>query len=258
MTLVSFLGQNYLADSFWDDFFDPNKQGFDAKQILQEIGSNLGNNFYPTADKVLDIFTKDFSNAKYIIMAQDPYATYFKKDCYATGRALEMAFVNTWQDLINNQWGDTLKDVMRTIFRCSLQDLPTYLNKMNITPTEWFDKSEREGVIWINSSLTVLPAYCASRGERQQYKEWEKIMSHIVEYIINNAPNLKKAFALGTHAYIVLEAGKYLYRQNNKKNIPIQLVDHPTNDSNPTGFYNSNIFSQMKNDIDSFDSAKLI
>lgn len=258
MKQIKFLNQNYQTNSFWDDFFEHSKQKFDAKQILQEIESNLNSKFYPTPDKVLNIFTKDFSNAKYIIMGQDPYATYCNRGCYATGRAIEMAFMNQWKDLLNNEYGNTLKEVMRSIFRCTSEDLPSNLVKMNIAPTEWFDQSEKEGVIWINSALTVKSPQIAQRGERQQYEEWDKIMSKIVAYIFSKAPNLKEAFALGDHADKILNEGldQYKTSQNKIKPIPITKVDHPTSDD--TKFYDSDIFTKMKNDIGSFDPTKII
>ena len=262
MTQISFLGGTFSTNSFWDDFFDVSKQGFDAAKILKEIGDNLKKSnccFYPdTKDKILDIFNKDFTDAKYIIMVQDPYATYCNKGCYATGRAIEMAFMNQWKDLMDNEYGNTLKEVMRSIFRCTSEDLPSNLVKMKITPTEWFDQSEKEGVIWINSALTVKSSRIALRGERQQYEEWDKIMPKIVAYIFNKAPNLKEAIALGDHADKMLNEGFSLYNnsQNNIKTNPITKVDHPT--SANTKFYDLDIFSKMKNDIESFDPQKII
>ena len=261
MTQINFLGGTFSTNSFWDDFFDVSIQGFDAAEILKEIGDNLIKSnccFYPnTEDKILYIFNKDFTDAKYIIMGQDPYATYCNKGCYATGRAIEMAFMNQWKDLLNNKYGNTLKEVMRSIFRCTLNDLPNFLKNMKIAPTEWFNQSEKEGVIWINSALTVKSAKNAQRGERSQYDYWNKIMPKIVAYIISKAPNLKEAFALGDHAYTMLCKGLCLYNnQNNIKKIPITEVDHPTSDD--TKFYESDIFSKMKNDIDSFDPTKII
>ena len=184
-------------------------------------------------------------------MGQDPYATYCNKGYYATGRAFEMAFMNQWQDLMDNDYGDTLKEVMRSIFRCTLEDLPSNLLKRKITPKEWFDQSEKEGVIWINSALTVKSAKNAQRGERSQYDYWNEIMPKIVAYIISKAPNLKEAFALGDNAKKVLENGL----RNAKKSIPITVTEHPTNDQST--FYDSDIFSKMKNDIASFDPQKI-
>ena len=184
-------------------------------------------------------------------MGQDPYATYCNKGYYATGRAFEMAFVNTWTDLIKNDYGNTLKEVMRSIFRCTLNDLPNFLKNMKITPKEWFDQSEKEGVIWINSALTVKSAKNAQRRGRNQYDYWNEIMPKIVAYIISKAPNLKEAFALGDNAQKVLDNGL----QNAKKSIPITVTEHPTNDQST--FYDSDIFSKMKKDINSFDSKKI-
>lgn len=255
MTQISFLGETFSTNSFWNDFFDVSKQGFNAAEILKRIGDNLNKSnccFYPdTKDKILDIFNKDFTDAKYIIMGQDPYATYCNKGCYATGRAIEMAFMNQWKDLLNNKYGNTLKEVMRSIFRCTLNDLPNFLKNMKNTPKEWFDQSEKEGVIWINSALTVKSAKNAQRGGRNQYDYWNEIMPKIVAYIISKAPNLKEAFALGDNAQKVLDNGL----QNAKKSIPITVTEHPTNDQST--FYDSDIFSKMKKDINSFDPKKI-
>ncbi len=145
----------------WNGFFSN-----DILDILKNIYTQV-DTFYPTEDKVLRFAKTDLDTVKCIIVGMEPYPSWNEKDnCpQATGRSFEVS------EILGQTWDYPIKQAsLRNILRA------LYYNKTGMVkpiseireaiktgdfiisdPEKWFDRTEEQGVLWLNSTLTVEP-----------------------------------------------------------------------------------------------------
>lgn len=182
--------------SSWDAFFKNEK--FDVVNELNEIENKIGIDYFPNPDNVLRFMKLDIKKIKYVIVGMEPYPSSFEKDgnIYpeATGRSFEVASLQgkSWCDKFKQS---SLRNIIKTIYYNETKekvDLETLRNKIQLgefiisNPSTWFDKTEEQGVLWLNATLTV-----QSYKVDTHKKYWAKFMEEIILYMKKENPNLK-------------------------------------------------------------------
>ena len=140
----------------------------------------------------------DIKNIKYVIVGMEPYPSSFEKDGIvypeATGRSFEVASLQgkSWKDKFKQS---SLRNIIKTIYYNETKeqiDLETLRKKIELgdfvisNPTTWFDKTEEQGVLWLNATLTVQPYKVDTHK-----KYWGKFMEEVILYMMKENPNLK-------------------------------------------------------------------
>lgn len=180
----------------WNDFFT-NKQ-FDALDELEKIENLIGEDYFPSPQNVLRFMKLDINNIKYVIVGMEPYPSSFEKNGIiypeATGRSFEVASLEgkSWNDKFKQS---SLRNIIKTIYYNETNekiDLDTLRKKIEIgefkisNPSIWFNKTEKQGVLWLNATLTV-----QSYKVDTHKKFWAKFMEEVIIYMKNENPYLK-------------------------------------------------------------------
>lgn len=182
--------------SSWNEFFTNNN--FNAKEELNKIEKLIGDNYFPNSKNVLRFMKLDINKIKYVIVGMEPYPSSFEKNGViypeATGRSFEVASLSgkTWNDKFKQS---SLRNIIKTIYyneTNEMIDLESLRNKISngefvlSNPTDWFDNTEKQGVLWLNATLTV-----QSYKVDTHKKYWNNFMEEAISYMIKVNPNLK-------------------------------------------------------------------
>ena len=152
--------------------------------------------FYPLPEDVLRFMTVDLSKVRYVLVGQDPYSSYDEKDAHpqATGRSFEV------YELIGKTWDykfkqRSLQNIIKAVYFEQTGKVATIdeLRKLIMSgsfalapPSAWFDSLEKQGVLFLNATLTVPPN---SPGEHHEL--WKCYRQRIVEYIEKENPRAR-------------------------------------------------------------------
>lgn len=152
-------------------------------EIYLQVGKDI---FFPTYDKVLRFLENDINNIKVVIIGLDPYPSYVVDGDVlipeATGRSFEVNSLNNWCD---NFKQTSLRNILKAIYYDdtdkikSLSDIRSEIlsNEWSILPPkEWFDFTEKQGVLWLNTSLTVKKDTPNSHS-----KYWDEFMKIVID-----------------------------------------------------------------------------
>lgn len=171
--------------SSWNNFLTPN--------IIKEISNiekEIGNNYFPNHNEVLRFLNLDLKNIKCIIVGMEPYPTDFNENNIilpiATGRSFEV------RNLRNKTWSEkfkqsSLRNILKTIYYNEtglIKDLDTIRKEIENgyfkikQPAEWYDNLEKNGVLFLNATLTVEKYKVDSHT-----KIWETFMIELIKYI---------------------------------------------------------------------------
>lgn len=168
------------VDKSWDKFLNT-----DIRSELIRIESQIKDNYTPESNKVLRFMELDLNKIKVVILGQDPY----KPAGVATGRSFEPADLYSWSDKFRQV---SLKNIVRLIYKSinnieNYSDIPSYKAIVSeiITgdftlkePKEWFDSLERQGVLFLNTTLT-----CKIGVSNSHKKVWEDFSKKLLNYI---------------------------------------------------------------------------
>lgn len=207
---------------------------------LQSIYATIKDeSYYPSNEVVMRFMKMNLSDVKCIILGMDPYPSDYmnehnEKVSVATGRSFEVDNLNNWNQKFKQA---SLRNIVKAIYLQengedkSFADIREEINngKFHISqPHEWFDNMEKQGVMFLNATLTV------KAGKPDSHtKLWENIMNDIIRYIDNNAT--VKWLILGNKA---------------KERITrvLGLKDNMVFGCHPrmTSFVNENIFSRIQ------------
>lgn len=138
----------------------------DIYKMLSEIYIEVSKDvFFPTYEKVLRFLENDIESIKVVIIGLDPYPSYvIDKGVLipeATGRSFEVNSLNNWCD---NFKQTSLRNILKAVYYNDtgkikpLSDIRNEIlsNSWSILPPgEWFDFTESQGVLWLNTSLTT-------------------------------------------------------------------------------------------------------
>lgn len=182
---------NKIHPSFQDFFTE------DRKQQIQEIESVVRvSNYAPKEEQVLRFAELDVQQIKVVILGQDPYPNLYNGQLAANGRAYQVSGLDSFDSSFKQV---SLKNILRLIYK-SLYDIhdyeqiPTYtvlrIYMKNgsfpiVKPKQWFDSLEKQGVLFLNSSLTVELNKPLSHSLL-----WRHITRELVQYICQKNPNV--------------------------------------------------------------------
>lgn len=166
----------------WDGLMTP-----ETISVLNQIESQIGTEYYPDRENVLR-FLRMESPVRYVIVGMDPYPSWNSRDSrpQATGRAFEVSELRGqgWDYKIKQA---SLRNILKAIHYnvtgedCSMPELRNQITggQFEIAPpAEWFDRMEAQGVLFLNSTLTVKPG---KAGSHQKY--WEPFRKILIPYL---------------------------------------------------------------------------
>lgn len=170
---------------FWND---------EAKEEVKEIFKKIGEDYFPKKENIFRFMQSDLARIKCIIIGMDPYPSCYGENgtCipHATGRSFEVASLESWQDKINQK---SLINIIKTIYynktckKVSIDEIREKLKSGEFKLSEpklWFDKTEKQGVLWLNAALTVEQEQVGSH-----MKHWKEFMNEVFVYINQKNPN---------------------------------------------------------------------
>ena len=187
--MVEFLDRDrllpYSIHESWNGFLTSR-----TKEMLKNINKAIGEEFTPRRDLVLRFMKLDISNFKVVILGQDPY----KAPGIANGRSFQPSNLSAWDQKFRQI---SLKNIIRVIHKSYfgynffnirnyseiLEDI--HSGKFPIKqPIEWFDSTEKQGVLWLNSALTC------EIGVSNSHKEiWREFTEQVISYITSTNKN---------------------------------------------------------------------
>ena len=162
---------------------------------MQDFVANA-NNICPEKEKVFRFLNCNVSNAKCVILGMDPYFTTYVKESktipVATGRAFEVGNIDYWTDKykqtsLSNIFKALCKIKFKKIYK--MEELRKIVNKDNFkyyNIHDWFDDMEKQGVIFLNASLTTL---VGKSGAHE--KIWKDFVDELINYIVTINKNIK-------------------------------------------------------------------
>lgn len=166
--------------------------------MLCQIEKDIGYDYVPCEKEVLRFATTDLNNVKVVILGRDPYPKLNNNGKpMATGRAFEVRDLKKWDDKCTSQ---SLSNIWLALCRYNdtrnMKDSLTILNdknrndskkikevtkslnqKLNTPPDQWFDKTEKAGVLWLNTSFTTLN----KPGTHEAF--WKPFFEQVIKYI---------------------------------------------------------------------------
>ncbi|MDG5798818.1 uracil-DNA glycosylase [Marinilabiliaceae bacterium ANBcel2] len=176
-------------------------QNFLTSQIVDELHKIYeqisGDTFTPNRENVLRFLHTDLTRAKIVIVGQDPYP----QKGVATGRAFEVATLNSWSDKFSNA---SLRNIVRSLyysekgeyltFNQIREQMGLYGNFQLLAPSKLFKYWESQGVLLLNTSLT-----CKIDSPASHAKIWCYFRKQLFNYINQVNPGLIW-FLWGNHA----------------------------------------------------------
>lgn len=155
---------------------------------LESIYEKVGDNIFPTGDKVLRFLKTDYKSLKYVIVGMEPYPTATKINGEmvpeATGRSFEVASISSWCDKFRQS---SLRNILKSIIYANTGEVVSMKKARALIssgelpmlpPHEWFDDLEKQGVLFLNASLTVEPNNVGSHE-----RLWDKFMTELICHI---------------------------------------------------------------------------
>ncbi|MBR0405797.1 MAG: hypothetical protein IJI68_11480 [Eggerthellaceae bacterium] len=175
----------------WAAFFeDP-----DVKAAISDIEAQIaGQDFFPLVDDVLRFSSVDLSQVRYVLVGQDPYHSLDKEHRrpQATGRSFEA------YELIGEGWDHpirqrSLQNILKALYyaqtgkKASLPRIRELIStgEFHVAPPgELFVNLERQGILFLNATLTVPP------GEPGKHHIlWKEFRRRLVDYIVTRKPD---------------------------------------------------------------------
>ena len=160
----------------------------ETQQMLGDIEAQLsGKEYYPVKGRVLRFLDMD-TPVRYVIVGMDPYPSYNERDGMpiATGRSFEVSelYGQNWDYKIRQA---SLRNMVKAIYFNTTGTNPPMADVREAIstgdfpiapPTAWFDGLEAQGVLFLNSTLTVAPG---KPGSHQ--KLWEPFREVLFPYL---------------------------------------------------------------------------
>ena len=150
----------------------------------------------PEEKNVFRFLNNDINNAKCIILGMDPYpATYDDNGVdrpIATGRSFEVADVKLWTDKYRQV---SLANIFKTLAYLkfgkiyTIEELRKIVTKDNfryINIHDWFNAMEKEGVVFLNATLTTI-----KHKSGVHEKIWTNFIDELIRYILDINKNIK-------------------------------------------------------------------
>lgn len=185
-----------MMNSIIPEHFHPSWRKFmTAMRILQlqEIEREMGEDFNPEPQNVLRFLQNDLHKISVIITSQDPYF----QPGIPTGRCFEVGGLNSWLTPFSQA---SLRNIVRLLWKTynhvsEYDEIKTFAGirdeirngEFNILPpNELFQSWEKQGVLLLNTTLTV------EAWKPNSHKEyWQAFSSALIQYIAEENPDIK-------------------------------------------------------------------
>jgi len=174
--------------SSWNNFLTS-----DILALLDSIEKFLGDTDYnPGKERVLRFLHTDLEALKIVILGQDPYP----EKGVAVGRAFEVGGLKSWNEPFRQV---SLKNIMRLIYKTQkgievYAEIPVFsqiakeikLGEFIIDdPPALFEHLEEQGVLFLNTCLTVFPGRPLSHQ-----MIWQPFTEKLLDFISRQKPEL--------------------------------------------------------------------
>ena len=209
-------------DKTWIEFLEDKNIKEELINIFNSIGTPIYKKnanvdsycieecFLPYIEDVFKFMRLGISNFKYIVIGMDPYSSYYidngKIIPVATGRSFEISNADSWTTKIKQV---SLVNILKTLYFDKfekVEDIATIRSNLieyddilkykkeagNETKIKilnihkWFDYLEEQGVLWMNSTLTVRVNNSSSHIDI-----WKNFMDLVIRYIYSLNKNIK-------------------------------------------------------------------
>lgn len=174
-------------DSSWDNFIKNSKH---YKEMLSFVNSQT--DICPEKENVFRFLNCNLSSIKCIILGMDPYPSVYDDSGVArpvaTGRAFEVANVKCFTDKYKQS---SLSNIFKTLCyykfgkKYSIEELREKFKDLDykyINTRYWFDDMERQGIMFLNATLTTKISKAGAH-----ISEWSDFMDELITYINNNS-----------------------------------------------------------------------
>lgn len=182
-----------IPDSSWISFWNNNE----IKVLWENISETLSREpHFPDAKNILRFQECNLEKAKVVILGMEPYPSSYKdvNSCehpVATGRSFEIAYIDSWAEKFKQT---SMWNILKALYyndKGQIEDISVIRQEIEagrfkvLPPHEWFDGLEKQGVIFLNATLTTAPGVVGSHK-----KLWEEFMTKVIEYMVRINPNL--------------------------------------------------------------------
>ncbi len=168
----------------WNDFMNEN-----TILILNTIEEKIKDvDYYPRKEKVLRFLNTDLNNIKYIIVGMEPYPSFDNvNNCpQATGRSFEVS------EILGKDWNykikqSSLRNILKAIYfnetgkkesMANIRKAITNEEFLIANPGDWFNIMEKQGVLFLNSTLTV---EASNVGSHKQI--WDDFRELLIKFL---------------------------------------------------------------------------
>lgn len=247
--------KNIKVDTSYKDFLNVKSNIENLKNIERFLDKEV---YFPYEKNVLRFLTVPLTNLKCVILGMDPYPSYYIENNnvipMATGRSFEVSNINSFKEKFKQvsltnilktfYYGKTkqIKDIhfiKEHIVELTMENFYSMQNLKNkndylyiLNPKDFFNWTEKQGVLWLNATLTVKKNVSGSHKLL-----WQNFMDEVIKYIVSNTYDVKWLI-WGKDAY------EKVCNIVDKKNII--YTNHPSSRVNNT-FITDNCFEKIKN-----------
>ena len=204
--------------------------------IISELHQNMdGKIVYPNVENIFEAFKYfDLNDMRMLFLGQDPYINYEKHDNKNVPQAQGLAF--------SVPKTHKIPPSLQNIFKELKNEYPNYEIPKNGNLIRWV---EEEKIMLLNAALTV------EKGKSNSHKNiWKDFINDLIEYISDNTKDTV-FLLLGNDAK---SKSKFIEED---KHIIITGV-HPSPLSANRGFFNSNIFKKINEQLEEIGRDKII
>ena len=207
---------------------------FPTRKCKRLLGANRRAHLLQAFDRILP------ASVKVVVVGQDPYPNIAQ----ATGRAFEPGNLSSWQHEVPNSLQNIVRvaavaqtncesyltkkweDVVNDIHCRNLKQIP-------LKPQKLFDKWEKAGILWLNTSLTMTRYKYG--GHTHQLKGhipyWKPVIERIFHYLVERETGVVVFVLWGSPAEICFKKSKIEEKAKNKeiwfKRINVVSSNHP-------------------------------
>lgn len=177
----------------WEKFISDDEVSTEIAKIEDFLS---GKEYYPPEEEVLRFLEVPTDTLTNIIVGMDPYPSWdeIHDRPQATGRCFEVSelFDAGWEHKIKQS---SLRNILKAIHYNETGENPPLAQLREkissgafeiASPGQWFPRMEKQGVLFLNASLTVSPGLPGSHAQI-----WEQFENLLAEYILQVSPDAR-------------------------------------------------------------------
>lgn len=177
----------------YKDFFTQSRI-MQLQGIMNEISKDI---YFPDANNIFRFMEVPISEIKCVLLGMEPYPSWTSLPNgtiipEATGRSFEVKSVVNWSQKFKQS---SMRNILKSLYYLytgEKENLDTIRTKINTKefpvpqPENWFNEMEKQGVVFLNATLTVKKAI----PDTHKYI-WNEFMTDLIKYINEKNPNIK-------------------------------------------------------------------